>query len=345
MGEKIKNIEIQNFKKFQSLTVNNIGQFNLIVGDNNVGKTSFLEALLFDSSLQVWLQGTFAALRYRYIEFDDKDFIESNPFEIILNNKSLKYIQIITEDATESSPKKLRIEFQPSSSLDVNELQTLNLRNLGRPPSTFSAKLYENGQIVETDFIKRKFDGVDGYFPLLPSGISFDFDLVSFYTETVQKSKSIKSELIQNLALIVPEIENIEISGSTFVITLKNEDETQIIRQYGEGTTKLLRILLEVLLCQNKRIMIDEFGSGIHYSRLQKFYELILKSCIDNEVQLFATTHSEECIKYFANAAENLELSLSTRVIKLAQTQSGIKAYTSTFDQFSNALDAESELR
>ena len=40
--------KIENFKKFDSLEVSDIGQFNLIVGDNNVGKTCLLEALLFD---------------------------------------------------------------------------------------------------------------------------------------------------------------------------------------------------------------------------------------------------------------------------------------------------------
>ena len=40
--------KVENFKRFDSLEVNDIGQFNLIVGDNNVGKTSLLEALLFD---------------------------------------------------------------------------------------------------------------------------------------------------------------------------------------------------------------------------------------------------------------------------------------------------------
>jgi AAA15 family ATPase/GTPase len=344
MGENIKDIEILNFKKFKSLTVNNIGRFNLIVGDNNVGKTSFLEALLFDSNLQVWLHDLFASLGYRNIHFSDKDFIEANPLEFILNDKSLGYIQVKLQNSN-NSEKSLRLEMLASSSLEVKELESLNLRNLGRTPSSFSARLYENGQKIETDFIKSKYAGADEYLPLLGSTLGFDHDLVSFYTENVQKSKSIKSELIQSLGIIVPEIENIEISGSTFVITLNNQDETQIIRQYGEGTTILLRILLEVLVCQNKRIMIDEFGSGIHYSHLKSFYELILKNCLNNQVQLFATTHSKECIRYFAEAVNNLNLPLDARVIKLSQTQSGIRAYTSTFEQFSNALDAESELR
>ena len=91
--------------------------------------------------------------------------------------------------------------------------------------------------------------------------------------------------------------------------------------------------------------MIDEIGVGIHYSRLENFYELIIRDCLKNNVQLFATTHSKECIEYFASALTKLDLANKGRIIRLAQTANGIKAYTNTYDQFVNSLSAESEIR
>ena len=44
----IQDITIRNFKCFEELKIEGCGQFNLILGDNNVGKTSVLEALLVD---------------------------------------------------------------------------------------------------------------------------------------------------------------------------------------------------------------------------------------------------------------------------------------------------------
>ena len=41
--------KIENFKRFDSFEMENLGQYNLLVGDNNVGKTSVLEGLLFDN--------------------------------------------------------------------------------------------------------------------------------------------------------------------------------------------------------------------------------------------------------------------------------------------------------
>ena len=49
MGENhLTYFKIENFKRFDSFEMENIGQYNLVVGDNNVGKTSVLEGLLFD---------------------------------------------------------------------------------------------------------------------------------------------------------------------------------------------------------------------------------------------------------------------------------------------------------
>ena len=39
----IKDIEISNFKSFTDYNLNGIGRFNIIIGDNNVGKSSFMK--------------------------------------------------------------------------------------------------------------------------------------------------------------------------------------------------------------------------------------------------------------------------------------------------------------
>ncbi|MDE5625634.1 MAG: AAA family ATPase, partial [Muribaculaceae bacterium] len=41
----MNSIEISNFKNFRHLRIDNIGRVNLIVGKNNAGKSSLLEAV------------------------------------------------------------------------------------------------------------------------------------------------------------------------------------------------------------------------------------------------------------------------------------------------------------
>jgi len=44
-GLLLQNLEIKNFRALQHLTIERLGRVNLVVGKNNVGKSSLLEAL------------------------------------------------------------------------------------------------------------------------------------------------------------------------------------------------------------------------------------------------------------------------------------------------------------
>jgi len=61
----IKYFKVENFKRFKSFEMHDMGQFNLIVGDNNVGKTSVLEALLVDENEMQLLKNYQNVLSYR----------------------------------------------------------------------------------------------------------------------------------------------------------------------------------------------------------------------------------------------------------------------------------------
>ena len=242
----------------------------------------------------------------------------------------------------------MRLEVLLSSGLSKTELDQLIVKNIGKNPFKYSAIQYRNDKKTDIQFIPVAGSGAV-YVPYLANNNVFGFDLIKYYSENIQRRKSLKDELIQNLSALIPNLENIEISGSsegdTFLLTLKDEEDARIINQYGEGTIKLLRVLLEVYICREKRIMIDEFGSGIHYSRLGRFYELILDSCEKNSVQFFATTHSKECIEAFVVAIKGLHLESKARILRLADTMSGVRMYTYTFEQFESALAADSEIR
>jgi AAA15 family ATPase/GTPase len=60
--------KVENFKRFESFEMKDLGQFNLIVGDNNVGKTSVLEALLVDEREVVFLNNLAKSLELRNIK-------------------------------------------------------------------------------------------------------------------------------------------------------------------------------------------------------------------------------------------------------------------------------------
>jgi AAA15 family ATPase/GTPase len=99
-----------------------------------------------------------------------------------------------------------------------------------------------------------------------------------------------------------------------------------------------------LLLSQkNSIILIDEIENGIHYTNLGKLWEIILTISKQQNVQVFATTHSKECIESYARVVEELEDKEIT-FIKLGKNKKDeIKAMIYPYEWFIDSIEQEEE--
>ena len=79
------------------------------------------------------------------------------------------------------------------------------------------------------------------------------------------------------------------------------------LSEYGDGIKHFLTIVLSLYLNENKIIYLDEIENGIHYTNYDRLWEIILTISKEQNVQVFATTHSKECIESYARVAQKLE--------------------------------------
>jgi len=189
------------------------------------------------------------------------------------------------------------------------------------------------------------------FIPYISFGVSHLNDLIPFYSN-IQESTKQKKHLIQSLSLFINNIEDVEISASHsndpyIVIRFNNSDKPVPLAMLGDGAKKLFRILVELPLCKHRRLMIDEIDTGIHYSRFKDFWKTILVAAKENDVQMFATTHNKDCLKYFYEALEELpEYQQDARCFTLSRIKDdSVKAYTQTYEQFEHALHYDIEIR
>jgi len=338
--------KVENFKRFDSLEVKDIGQFNLVVGDNNVGKTSLLEALLFDdenfTSFLMNLKFFLSVRKLNNLNNDASliDLFSKNP------KKPIRYkFQFINNTLSE-----LVVNLKLKSSLNYEELDKIAMK----------LKLYQDQYLVEfslnnkNDFIFFSESNLinvrnNSYFPYIAFTTIYDNDIVEFFSKLAFSSNWLEN-FKQNLKDFIPTLTSIEVTNAiskTPIIVLREFgiDLARPLSEYGDGVIKLFRYLLELDLCENNRLMIDEIDTGIHYSRMKEFFKKVLQAAKNKNVQIFATTHSKECLVYFTKALEELGYQDNGRVIKIADTKSGIKAYTSRFAEFENSLFNDSEIR
>ena len=75
----------------------------------------------------------------------------------------------------------------------------------------------------------------------------------------------------------------------------------------GEGLGRLLSIILAIANAKGGTILIDEIEKGLHYSVLTDVWKAITDAARRAEAQVFATTHSQECIRAAHKAFETSE--------------------------------------
>jgi hypothetical protein len=87
----------------------------------------------------------------------------------------------------------------------------------------------------------------------------------------------------------------------------------------GEGIGRLLSIVLAIASAPDGIVLIDEIENGLHHSVMEEVWKAVGLAASQSETQIFATTHSWECIR-----AAHLALKTSqTHVFRLFRLERG----------------------
>lgn len=342
-AEHLIRFKVDNFKRFRSLELNDLGQFNVIIGDNNVGKTSLLEALLFDQNLDYFSGNLLTALKFKNLGGGYKE----GHFSFFMNRD-----EILEKGDKGLDPTwEFLLEFKlPENNNQLKKVESVI--GLGRSGGVYIDDPFMNDR---AEGILHKDVSVGRLVPLIPFSMSYAMDLSDIYSKYYVRDRIAKRRLLKALAVFIPDIEEIEVDTAitdypVLVIARKGLRSSIPLVSYGDGTIKLFRILMYLLSFRGKRLMIDEVDTGVHYSRMKSFWAIILKVAEANDVQLFVTTHNKECIKYFFEALFSDELAHlqdEARTITLVENAKtkDVEALTSEFFQLEHALEVGNEIR
>jgi hypothetical protein len=83
-------------------------------------------------------------------------------------------------------------------------------------------------------------------------------------------------------------------------VKLKDVDEPVPIGSLGEGIWRMLALAISLSKAQGGVFLIDEIDTGLHYSVMEKMWRFVAESAREFEVQVFATTHSLDCVRSLA---------------------------------------------
>jgi AAA15 family ATPase/GTPase len=110
--------------------------------------------------------------------------------------------------------------------------------------------------------------------------------------------------VIDALRIIEPSTDRIafiESVRSERIAVIKTKSNSNIVplRSSGDGINRVLTIILGMVNCDNGYFLLDEFENGLHYTVQEKLWKIIFELAEKLDVQVFATTHSNDCIAAF----------------------------------------------
>lgn len=282
-------ITINNYKKFKNFNLNNFSRVNLFAGINNVGKSTLLEVLyllskLGDTKSLITLdkyrrkaQGSFKVINI----YNTLNSIAE--FSGTFNSSTIK-LKIITESDTEIKNK----------SDYIGRIST---------ECEYVDNIYEH----HTDFYNKKFNHYSSSnHTLCNSVISFSssFDDEEVFKDCYRKSvtNGAKVKVIEfireNIDKDINDIELSDIDG-TFIVIYNDARKNMDLSLFGDGLQKIFYLGIKFSACSNGILLLDEIENGIHKDLLNNFTKLIQQLSEAYNVQVFATSHSKECIDSF----------------------------------------------
>jgi AAA15 family ATPase/GTPase len=373
----LKSFEIHNFRLFQHLEVGRLGPVNLVVGRNNAGKSTFLEAVelyvsnasstvlldLIESRQETW---------FNEAQLHSQNFLANPVRHLFFGHKLPKVGEegISIGDVSSHTKLNIGVAAYQNKNDDEGTLRKIRISDVEFDDDLSNVEVFlvvEEGKRARRLFrldrdIKDIRRGSRIIYERQESEFKYVWQTVS--TENMPNRKlaalwdltsltNLESEVISALGLI-----DNRVSGVAFVedisrgrssdnriplVKIEGIDEPLPLKSMGDGMTRLFHIIVALVNARNGILLIDEFENGLHWSVQPKVWDIVFQLSEKLNVQVFATTHSRDCIEGFERAWNNYPT--LGAFFRLDANDELIKATEYTSETPADAIDMDVEVR
>lgn len=367
----IRDLTIQGYRCFEDFSMDGLTRVNLLVGNNNSGKTSFLEAvyLLVNQPSGGTIYKAFKEIlenRNEFVKSTESNNDESR--EIITRTY---YLDRLFNGYDKNNSKHISIKSTKDNSITTDitlslERDYISLRyprdvsmlSPDKETITFSLHSKELFEFSVVDFRKVSPDKINNrtdFSSLIKSSY-----FLSTYFKSLAKMKEIwdnniiisnskRRIVIEALRIVDPNTEDLAFSASPNVdpIRLKIKDKSELIplSSMGYGMDRILNLAMALVSTEKGVLLIDEIETGLHYEAQLDMWRLVLKTAQNLDVQVFATTHSWDCIAAFKEALQELEDQSVAKLFRLDSKYGKLRAVEYDAEEIRIAVNQGVEVR
>lgn len=321
----VDSVRIKNFRGFRDLEVKGLAPINLIVGDNGVGKTAFLEALglvLSGSTSRQFAYKNFRGIEQR-LSLTDRSDAFGEVVEDLFGPEGVEKPAHI-ETTSYSKPERK----WESRSLTIQKTSSDVVLPVTSAPEDDDTG--ESGFAIPADFTWLDSDKKPhkAYIRVTAKNVSFGgtnegipkVHFVSNYPVGSRELADVFSELrdsnrheefLAHLKSVYESIQDAYVRShggrSSLMARVSGSERPLNMAMVSGGTARVTAILMLISRFKNGLVMVDEIENGVFHTRIPDFCRAMLKIARAQKTQLFLTTHSLEWLSlFFAETKDNL---------------------------------------
>jgi AAA15 family ATPase/GTPase len=343
----LNSLHIKNFRSLENFEISKLGRLNLIVGKNNSGKSTVLEALrIYAGNANGALLEKVAAEhneKYRLSESDKNNEDTDFPFEHFFAGRVFPdnddgAIQIADSSASSEALKINHVYFceveETITDDKGDEITKLIRKTITKPVSgdavegdlkqALAVTLNDKTRLIDIERLtatrrpyRASMMDLNDYLPcsFIPTQFTTIDELADIWDKVVYTEQDVYVK--RAMEIIVDDFENL--------VFVKNEEPARFapdrdlkrfakvklkslprpvpLNSMGDGMYRVLQLILKLFPAKGGFFLIDEFENGLHYSIQEKVWTLLFELAEKLDIQVFATTHSWDCIESFCKVA------------------------------------------
>ena len=335
-GLHIPNFSIKRFRGIKDLSIPELGRVNLITGKNNTGKSSILEAL------RIFTQNAAPSIIYNILQYreevtrrgreeertdDPEDLFqisylfhgfprlseEPEPIGFFVGSRTSQMFLNMSIDwlTVEHGPEGNRVTRSKQTSLfaEADNIATLvattergdkfyRLEEFLRNPRMPSMRRTGQPNEIRMPCV-----------PVSPHGVGGTETLGKLWDGIVLTD--IEQEVVAALRIIDPQISAVSMidddgparTNRRAIVRTSNIGRPVPLRSFGDGLNRVFVIILSLAAASGGLLLVDEFENGLHHTVQLDAWRIIFRLAKELDIQVFATTHSNDAVKAFQKAA------------------------------------------
>jgi hypothetical protein len=300
----IEAVEVEGFRGLRRLKVEGLGRVNLIIGRNNSGKTALMEAFNIATDVGRTSNALITLQQFRRPGAPLTDFkrfwlplfwnhdaergfkIQAQAFGGALSSIEMRQVEARQDIVTKPLPRRAQRGTPWSIELSIEHKAQERKERIDS--TSEGVKLPQSQQI--TDSIATWF------FPHKDIGIN---EIRSFSYLKQSGSESRLLDVLREVDARVSGIELLSPTGEEAEIFVRLDADSPLLHigMMGDGFQRCFELGVAAMDMESSTLLVDEFENGLHHSVLEPVWRWLAAISMTHGFQIFATTHSEECVQ------------------------------------------------